>query len=71
MDKKVTFRNGRYYIKDTKIRLDLLVGLGVEQVKENYPWLPERQIMDALSFAKQVITEKGKHEATTHQIQAA
>lgn len=70
VDKRVSFRNRRYYIKNTNIRVDLLVGLGVKEVLENYPWLSEKQIADALEFARDLIAQKGKREARERQVQA-
>lgn len=70
-NKKVSFRNRRYYIKDTNIRVDLLVGLGVKEVLENYPWLEEKQVADALEFARDLIAQKGKREAPPRQVQTA
>lgn len=55
-------------IKITFIRVDLLVGLGAKEVLENYPWLTEKQVNDALDFASDVITQKGRREASTQQI---
>lgn len=71
MDKRIDYRNGRYYIKDTNIRVDLVVGLGVEQILENYPWLNEKQVLSALDFAKELITKRGKGETAQRQIQTA
>lgn len=66
---KVDFRDGRYYIKGANIRVDLLVGLGVKEVLKNYPWLSEKQVSDALDFATEVITQKGRREESTQQVQ--
>ena len=69
MDKRVDFRDGRYYIKDANIRVDLLVGLGVKEVLKNYPWLTEEQVSDALEFAQELIVKRGKREASASQVQ--
>lgn len=69
IDKRVSFRNSRYYIKDTNIRIDLLVGLGAKEILQNYPWLSEKQVMDALSFAKELVSQRGRREASTNQVQ--
>lgn len=69
LDKRVDFRDGRYYIKGANIRVDLVVGLGAKEVLENYPWLTEKQINDALDFATNVITQKGRREAAIQQVQ--
>lgn len=66
---KVSFRDGRYYIKDTNIRVDLILGLGVKEVLENYPWLTKKQVEDALSFAKNLILKIGKSETKKNSIQ--
>ena len=70
MDKRVDFRDGRYYIKDANIRVDLLVGLGVKEVLKNYPWLTEKHVADALEFAQELIVKRGKREASASQVQA-
>ena len=70
MDKRVDFRDGRYYIKDANIRVDLLVGLGVQEVLKNYPWLTEKQVSNALDFAQELIVKRGKREASASQVQA-
>ena len=70
MDKRVDFRDGRYYIKNANIRVDLLVGLGVQEVLKNYPWLTEKQVSNALDFAQEVIVKRGKREASASQVQA-
>lgn len=70
MDKRVDFRDGRYFIKGANIRVDLVVGLGVNEVLKNYPWLTEEQISDALDFATDVISQKGRRETSIQQIQA-
>lgn len=62
VDKRVSFRNSRYYIKDTNIRLDLLVGLGAKEIIQSYPWLSEKQVMDALSFAKKLVSQRGRRD---------
>lgn len=69
-DKRVDFRNGRYYIKGANIRVDLIIGLGANEVLTNYPWLTEKQISDALDFATDVISQKGKREEAIQQVQA-
>lgn len=70
IDKRVSFRNSRYYIKDTNIRIDLLVGLGAKDILQSYPWLSEKQVMDALSFTKKLVSQIGRREASAKQIQA-
>lgn len=70
VDKRVDFRGGRYFIKGANIRIDLVIGLGASEVFKNYPWLTEKQINDALDFATDVISQKGRHEASIHQVQA-
>lgn len=69
-DKRVDFRNGRYFIKGANIRVDLVIGLGANEVFKNYPWLTEKQINDALDFATDIISQKGKREESIQQIQA-
>lgn len=69
MDKRVSYRNGRYYIKETNIRVDLLVGLGADEIMESYPWLSEKQVIDALDFAKEIIAQRGKREASEDKFQ--
>ncbi len=68
LDGRISFRNGRYFIRDTNIRIDLVVGLGVEEVLKNYPWLLRDQVADALDFVKDLLAQKGKYE-TKNQIQ--
>lgn len=69
VDKRVSFRNSRYYIKDTNIRIDLLVGLGAKEILQNYPWLSEKQVIDPLSFAKKLVSQRGRREESANQIQ--
>lgn len=69
-DKRVSFRNNRYYVKGTNIRIDLLVGLGTKEILQNYPWLSDKQVMNALSFAKELISRRGRRETSANQIQA-
>ena len=71
MDERIDYRGGRYYIKGTNIRIDLIVGLGVEQILENYPWLNEKQVFNALDFAKDLITKRGRIERAQSEIQTA
>ncbi len=47
MNKRVSYRDGRFYIKDTNIRIDLVIGLGAKEILENYPWLSSGQVEDA------------------------
>lgn len=58
MKDKVSFRDGRYYIKKTNIRVDLVVGLGAKEILENYPWLSSEQIEDALDFVKECVDKQ-------------
>lgn len=69
-ENRVDFRDGRYYIKGANIRVDLVIGLGASEVSKNYPWLTEKQINDALDFATDIISQKGKREESIQQIQA-
>ena len=69
IDKRISFRNSRYYIKDTNIRIDLLVGLGTKEILQSYPWLSKKQVMDALSFAKESVSQRGRSETSANQIQ--
>ncbi len=72
IDKRVDFRNGRFYIKKTNIRVDLVIGLGVSEVVKMYPWLSEEQVSDTLNFAADVIMRKGKSEEKSgRQVQTA
>lgn len=72
IDRRVDFRNGRYFIKKTNIRVDLVIGLGVSEVVKMYPWLSEKQVSDALEFAADVIMKKGKsEEKLERQLQTA
>lgn len=71
MKSKVSYRGGRYYIKGTNIRIDLVIGLGAKEILENYPWLSPEQVKDSLSFVKDLVAKRGQSEASTKEIQAA
>ena len=71
IEKRVTFRNGRVYIKDSNIRLDLVVGLGPKDLSESYPWLSEEQINGAIAFAQEIIIKRGRRETSAKQISAS
>ena len=71
MNKRVSYRDGRFYIKDTNIRIDLVIGLGAKEILENYPWLSSEQVEEALSFVKDLVAKKGQRAASTKEVQAA
>ena len=51
----VTISHNRAHIKDTNIPVDLILGRSVREVKNDYPWLTQKQIGGALIFAQSVI----------------
>ena len=72
IEKRVDFRNGRFFIKKTNIRVDLVIGLGVAEIVKMYPWLSEKQALDAINFAADVVMKKGKsEEKLERQVQAS
>ncbi len=50
MKKKVDIRYKRAHIRGANIPVELIVGLGVKEVKKMYPWLKNDQIEDAIDY---------------------
>lgn len=67
---RVKFRDKRPYVRGTHIPVELLIGLGVTEVKKMYPWLKDDQVEDALEFVKEVLDRSFDAQAKT-KIQAA
>lgn len=55
---KVDMRYKRAHIRGANIPVDLIIGLGVKEVKEMYPWLKDDQIEDALEYIKECVTKQ-------------
>lgn len=57
-DRRVDIRHRRAHIRGANIPVELLIGLGVAEVKKMYPWLKEDQITDALDFAQDALEKQ-------------
>lgn len=65
IDRRVDIRHKRAHIRGANIPVELLIGLGVAEVKKNYPWLQEDQITDALDYISDSLEKYTKGAGAT------